>query len=274
MSAGTSDNSIRNSFGGVRVTAEQRELMLAYMIKHPTLASGRMQTPQGGRLKKLMWEDLAKILNACPRGSQKSADRWCKSWQDWRLDAKQKACKLQRNSLRTGEDQGSVAAPLTSIEEKLIAFLEGNTVCVDERVMDTIESQSMERISPISFQIQEANKNNKTSVEEDRVAEEDPDRTHMSQEENFAESQKMRSPIRKVQSGHSQFTNQLPLIRRAFNRLEKMSNIPRGESEFEIFGRSIAAQLSQIPLADALELQLKIQTLVTQERLRLLKENS
>nr|CAH7737366.1 unnamed protein product [Callosobruchus chinensis] len=39
------------------------------------------------------------------------------------------------------------------------------------------------------------------------------------------------------------------------------------KSEFDIFGESVAAQLSSMPFVDALRLQLKIQELITRERL-------
>ncbi|XP_046399470.1 uncharacterized protein LOC124165965 isoform X1 [Ischnura elegans] len=42
------------------------------------------------------------------------------------------------------------------------------------------------------------------------------------------------------------------------------------ETEFEAFGRSVAAQLKNIPFHVALRLQLKIQTLITEERLKVM----
>ncbi|XP_071446762.1 uncharacterized protein [Hetaerina americana] len=50
-------------------------------------------------------------------------------------------------------------------------------------------------------------------------------------------------------------------------------NVTAGQkdSEFEAFGRSIAAQLKNMPFSVALQLQLKIQTLVTEERLTMLR---
>ncbi|KAJ9581846.1 hypothetical protein L9F63_003814 [Diploptera punctata] len=40
------------------------------------------------------------------------------------------------------------------------------------------------------------------------------------------------------------------------------------EDEFDIFGRSVAAQLRQLPLTDALSIQLKLQTILTEARIR------
>ena len=40
------------------------------------------------------------------------------------------------------------------------------------------------------------------------------------------------------------------------------------EDEFDIFGRSVAAQLRQLPLMDALSVQLKLQTTLTEARIR------
>ncbi|XP_066995520.2 uncharacterized protein [Anabrus simplex] len=53
-------------------------------------------------------------------------------------------------------------------------------------------------------------------------------------------------------------------------RLENMFNAVYGsdENEFDLFGRSLATQLKRMKFADALRLQLKIQTLVTEERLK------
>ncbi|VEN58339.1 unnamed protein product [Callosobruchus maculatus] len=46
------------------------------------------------------------------------------------------------------------------------------------------------------------------------------------------------------------------------------------KSEFEIFGESVAAQLSSMPFVDALKLQLKIQELITRERLKTLNSGN
>jgi hypothetical protein len=36
------------------------------------------------------------------------------------------------------------------------------------------------------------------------------------------------------------------------------------ENEFDVYGRSIASQLKKLPLQDALELQIQIQTVIAQ----------
>lgn len=45
-------------------------------------------------------------------------------------------------------------------------------------------------------------------------------------------------------------------------------------TEFDKFGESLAAQLKEMPLEDALQLQLQIQQLVTHYRLRLLRQGT
>jgi len=55
------------------------------------------------------------------------------------------------------------------------------------------------------------------------------------------------------------------------DRLEKISAIasaPKVENPFEIFGKSVAVQLNQLPKRQALASQLKLQTILTEELLK------
>lgn len=55
------------------------------------------------------------------------------------------------------------------------------------------------------------------------------------------------------------------------NKLEKIAAIasaPKVENSFEVFGKSVAVQLNQLPKRQALTSQLKIQTFLTEELLK------
>lgn len=45
------------------------------------------------------------------------------------------------------------------------------------------------------------------------------------------------------------------------------------EDEFDLFGKYIATQLRQLPLKNALEMQIKIMQLITNERLKVIQQN-
>lgn len=67
---------------------------------------------------------------------------------------------------------------------------------------------------------------------------------------------------------HSSLENNLQICENGLKRPEQISG---KTTEFEAFGLSVAAQLNTLPLVEALELQLKIQQLITTERLKKLK---
>lgn len=64
----------------------------------------------------------------------------------------------------------------------------------------------------------------------------------------------------------------------AIDPLETISTKTRSDTdnktEFDIFGQSIAMQLNNMPIEDALEMQLQIQQLLTQHRLKKLKTST
>lgn len=64
----------------------------------------------------------------------------------------------------------------------------------------------------------------------------------------------------------------------AIHRLENISSNASSSSstqtEFDVFGKSIAAQLNNMEYADAIAMQLKIQQLITEERLRNIRRNA
>lgn len=57
---------------------EQRELMLDYMMKHTSLATGRFTAPDGAKCKQRQLNELTNILNSVANGVSKSADKWLK----------------------------------------------------------------------------------------------------------------------------------------------------------------------------------------------------
>ncbi|KAG8234621.1 hypothetical protein J437_LFUL015034 [Ladona fulva] len=121
-----------------RISREQREAMLQFMIENPDLAKNKLSGPQGGIMKSMKWEELAGILNSCPIGVCKTPDKWSRSWQDWRSDVKHKASRLRRHVAGTGGGP-SKGTPLTALEERLLSFIGETAVSVVTGVIDPIE---------------------------------------------------------------------------------------------------------------------------------------
>ncbi|PSN42312.1 hypothetical protein C0J52_11148 [Blattella germanica] len=74
-----------------------------------------------------------------------------------------------------------------------------------------------------------------------------------------------------------QLENSEQRICNAIEELREISASVRSaekEDEFDLFGRSIAEQLRQLPLEDALSIQLKLQTVVTEARLKATKSKA
>ncbi|XP_030762475.1 uncharacterized protein LOC115887245 [Sitophilus oryzae] len=60
---------------------------------------------------------------------------------------------------------------------------------------------------------------------------------------------------------------------REFQTTAKRFRKDTEQSEFDIFGQSVASQLKSLPLKEALELQLELQQIITEKRLILLQQN-
>lgn len=58
---------------------------------------------------------------------------------------------------------------------------------------------------------------------------------------------------------------------KAFKALKEASVSNEKDNEFTTFGKSVGQQLQQMPLVDALELQMQIQNMITLRRLKLLR---
>ncbi|CAK1589719.1 unnamed protein product [Parnassius mnemosyne] len=126
-----------NSFAKkTRVSYEQREKMLEFMVAHPDFARHRVTGADAAREKIKLQAELASLLNSCATGAYKSADKWIKCWQDWRSDVKAKVAKIRRAQQQNGG--GPRPAPLSAMEESLMAFI-GYEAAEGIAVADTLE---------------------------------------------------------------------------------------------------------------------------------------
>ncbi|KAG8238235.1 hypothetical protein J437_LFUL018113 [Ladona fulva] len=137
-----------------KISGEQREAMLQFMIENPDLAKNRLSGPQGGIKKTMKWRELATILNSCPTGVSKTPDKWSRSWQDWRSDVKQKASRLRRHAAGTGGGP-SKGTPLTALEERLLSFIGKTAVNGVTGIIDPIEIFTLSPDGTVEFALTE-----------------------------------------------------------------------------------------------------------------------
>ncbi|XP_046383016.1 uncharacterized protein LOC124153725 [Ischnura elegans] len=134
---------IRDSRANRRVTLEQRELMLAFMMEHPQIAAGRVP---GAEMKQELWEQLTRLLNGCRNGSTKSTDKWCKSWQDWKTDTKVKAIKVRRQNQSVGP--GGMNINMTVLEDKLLRFIKTISSIGVNGVLEQLNTSNSQSCDP------------------------------------------------------------------------------------------------------------------------------
>ncbi|XP_046981394.1 uncharacterized protein LOC124550718 [Schistocerca americana] len=146
----------------MRISTEQRTVMLDFMIKHAELATGRYTGPDGVRHKQKLLQQLATELNSLPNGTSKTADKWMKSWQDWRSDVKAKASLVKKELQKTGRELSTKAKPLTPLEERLLDFLGPCTVYGHEEVPDPLNIAHQD-----SGQVTQNDSDNKDTMEMD-----------------------------------------------------------------------------------------------------------
>ncbi|XP_049795499.1 uncharacterized protein LOC126210335 isoform X1 [Schistocerca nitens] len=149
----------------MRISTEQRTVMLDFMMKHAELATGRYTGPDGVRHKQKILQQLATELNSLPNGTSKTADKWMKSWQDWRSDVKAKASLVKKELQKTGGELSTKAKPLTPLEERLLDFLGPCTVYGHEEVPDPLTIAHQD-----SGQVTQNDSDNKDTMEMDEYA--------------------------------------------------------------------------------------------------------
>lgn len=96
----------------VRTSARQFELILDFMERHPNLATSQLDSGYTVRDRKREWAQFAHFLNShdhLPAGVHKDADKWRKTWFDWKCNVRAK--------IRSASGKKS----LTPLEERLIA---------------------------------------------------------------------------------------------------------------------------------------------------------
>lgn len=148
-----------------RVSPQQREAMLAFMMAHEDLARGRVTGPDAVRHKAKLLQEMTTTLNSIGSGATKTPDKWLKvclycvcnyilskeqhdeifknncklfqCWMDWRCDVKAKALKIRKYCEGTGGGPGP--SPLTQMEETLLQFCGIEMVLGVEDVQDPLE---------------------------------------------------------------------------------------------------------------------------------------
>ncbi|XP_026316655.1 uncharacterized protein LOC113227829 isoform X2 [Hyposmocoma kahamanoa] len=124
-----------------RVSPQQREAMLAFMMAHEDLARGRVTGPDAVRHKAKLLQEMTTTLNSIGSGATKTPDKWLKCWMDWRCDVKAKALKIKKYCEGSGGGPGP--SPLTQIEETLLQFCGIEMVLGVEDVQDPLEVTDM-----------------------------------------------------------------------------------------------------------------------------------
>lgn len=103
------EQEMANSRRRVRTSAKQFELILDFMEQHPKLATSQLDSHYTVRDRKREWTQFAKFLNAHDLGVRKDADKWRKTWFDWKCNVRAK--------VRSASGMKS----LTPLEKRLIA---------------------------------------------------------------------------------------------------------------------------------------------------------
>lgn len=111
----------------VRTSAKQFELILDFMERHPNLATSQLDSSYTLRDRKREWAEFAHFLNSRDLGVHKDADKWRKTWFDWKCNVRAKA--------RSASGKKS----LTPLEERLVAVT---------RMLDTEDSAAARRDAP------------------------------------------------------------------------------------------------------------------------------
>ncbi|XP_046407287.1 uncharacterized protein LOC124171916 [Ischnura elegans] len=135
--------------GQTRVSFQQREILIDFMVENPGLATNKINGPQAAATKQRLWTELAGILNSSATGASKTPERWAKVWQDLRGYTKKKAGKLRTYAKGTGGGP-CLKAVMSSQEEKILGILGEEAVDGVTGVPDPLEIPPSRSESPFN----------------------------------------------------------------------------------------------------------------------------
>ncbi|XP_035217603.1 uncharacterized protein LOC118190909 isoform X2 [Stegodyphus dumicola] len=101
------------------------------------------------------------------------------------------------------------------------------------------------------------------------IHENDPTPRLSSQKPSESSLSSFKTKVKKFHPNSEQHTD----VSSSYAELQSSSSWS-GEDEFELFGRSLASQMRQLPLVYALELEAEIQNLIVQKRLKVLRKTT
>ncbi|XP_023244416.1 uncharacterized protein LOC111642317 isoform X2 [Centruroides sculpturatus] len=103
-----------------RTTARQFQLMVDFMELHPKLIFGKLDTNFTVKDRQRLWDELTTLLNSDELGSARDAEKWRKSWNDFKNTIKQKLATLAKTQ---NLDSSSTYLRLSPLEEKVMRMI-------------------------------------------------------------------------------------------------------------------------------------------------------
>ncbi|CAG9764439.1 unnamed protein product [Ceutorhynchus assimilis] len=104
-----------------RPTPKHWEIILDWLERNPEMVSGRGIGPTGKSNLKEKWENLAITLNSLGY-TNKSAEKWMKTWTDFKCNLKRKAADIKKEQNKTGGGP-STSKALNEFEERALQLL-------------------------------------------------------------------------------------------------------------------------------------------------------
>ncbi|CAG9762527.1 unnamed protein product [Ceutorhynchus assimilis] len=104
-----------------RPTPKHWEIILDWLERNPEMVSGRGIGPTGKSNLKEKWENLAITLNSLGY-TNKSAEKWMKTWTDFKCNLKRKAADIKKEQNKTGGGS-STSKALNEFEERALQLL-------------------------------------------------------------------------------------------------------------------------------------------------------
>nr|CAD7464263.1 unnamed protein product [Timema tahoe] len=106
------------------ITNEQKLILLDFVERNEDIKRGKLTQQFTAKDAAKLWEDIAKILNACA-GASKGWKEWRKTWQDIKTHVKGKAAALSRELGKTGGGP-SVEEELNDFQKRVLQIIGPN----------------------------------------------------------------------------------------------------------------------------------------------------
>ncbi|XP_067129513.1 uncharacterized protein [Centruroides vittatus] len=103
-----------------RTTARQFQLMVDFMELHPKLIFGKLDSNFTVKDRQRLWDELTTLLNSDEFGSARDAEKWRKSWNDFKNTIKQKLASLSKTQ---NLDSSATYLRLSPLEEKVMRMI-------------------------------------------------------------------------------------------------------------------------------------------------------